>query len=305
MKVISGLGKVKTPFKKVILTLGIFDGVHLGHQYLLKKAVKKAKSLKIETVVLTFWPHPQLTPTILTLNQRLKFISQLDIDYCIVVQFTKRFSSLGAEDFIKIIVKKFRPRGIFVGEDFRFGKGAKADTHLLKDYAKKYIFSLYTVKPVKIESRVVSSTLIRNLIKEGNLKQAAKLLGRPVIIEGEVIKGRSIGRIIGYPTANIKYANQIIPQKGVYAVKVIFNKRFYHGLCYIGRRPTFKEPREKRLNVEVHIFNFKQNIYHQTLTINFIKKLRPELRFRNPETLAKRIKKDELKAAHLIGYSPL
>ncbi len=299
MKVIYGINKIKK-YPKPVVALGVFDGVHRGHINILKGAVKKAKSIKGTSVVLTFWPHPQKEESLYSLEHRLRLIGELDIDVCIVINFNQRFASLSTVDFVKdILFKKIHAHNIFVGKNFRFGRNAEGNFKTLERLSKIYNFKLKLFKVIKINNNAVSSTYIRALIKKGNLIKAQKLLTRPVSILGTVIKGVSLGAKLGFPTANIDPHHEVIPLSGVYAVRVIFkNKRFY-GACYIGSKPTFltryaiRDTRYAK-DIEVYIFNFKKNIYGRYLEIQFIKKIRDEKKFYSSFGLVEQIKKDIL-----------
>lgn len=301
MKVIYGVGRLKK-FRPVT-AIGIFDGFHLGHRKLIKNTVRRAKILKAKSLVLTFWPHPQNvvgpqkgTPHLISLQHRLDFFKALAVDYCLVINFTKRFSKITAQDFIQeLLIKKIRPREIFVGKNFRFGKGAKGDIKLLKENSLKFNYKLNVLADIKINKKIVSSSLIRNLIQQGRLKEAAKFLGRRVCVLGTVIKGQTLGRHLGIPTANINAHHEVIPPAGVYIVKVILKKEEFWGLCYIGTRPTFKNKFKNKnlpLHIEVHIFNFKKVIYGKDLKIEFMKRIRGQFKFASPQQLIQRIKKD-------------
>lgn len=318
MKVVYGISKIERPLKRAVVTVGIFDGVHIGHQFILKKTIARAKRIGGTSVVVTFNPHPlkvlrpQASPALLTsLNHRIGLIACLGADVCLVMNFTKRFCCLSPGNFIKnILVKKLRTREIFVGDNFHFGYGEKGSIKLLQDMSEKFAFKVNCVNPVrnydiasskedisngvnilKNRGSVISSTQIRLLIERGKIKQAAHLLDRPVSILGTVIKGSARGRWMGYPTANIDPHQEAIPPRGVYAVRIKLGKRNLSGLLNIGTRPTFSLP-ANRPSIEVHIFDFKEDIYGRDLEISFVKKLRCERRFLTKEQLAKQIERD-------------
>ncbi|MCM8795877.1 MAG: bifunctional riboflavin kinase/FAD synthetase [Candidatus Omnitrophica bacterium] len=299
MKVIYGLRGIKG-FRHAVVALGIFDGIHLGHCRILKEAVKKAKAIKGKTIVITFWPHPQRERSIYSLEHRLRLLRQMGIDICIVIKFTQVFKRISPENFIKdILIKKISPEYLYVGENFHFGRAAKGDCRLLRKLSRKYNFKIKTFKLLKINQRPISSSYIRLLITQGNLRLAARLLLRPVSILGTVIKGYSWGRSLGFPTANINPHHEVLPPEGIYAVRVIFNKRRLKGVCYIGGRPTFR--RKGKKTIEVYIFNFNQNIYGKYLEIQFIKKIRDEKKFPALNTLVEQIKNDIKTAQEILA----
>lgn len=271
--------------------MGVFDGVHRGHVHILGETVKKARAIGGTGIALTFWPHPQKEDSIYCLPHRLRLIAKTGIGVAIVINFNKSFAEIKAQDFIKnILVRRIRARYIYIGKNFRFGKSAKGDIRLLNKFSPIYGFFLKTFSVLKVNNKPISSTYIRNLISKGNLKSAEHLLSRRVSILGTVIKGDSLATRLGYPTANINPHHEILPPSGIYAVKVIFNKKLFNGICYIGSRPTIEMLSAKR--IEVHIFNFKKNIYGKYLEIQFIKKLREDKRFTSCQALARQIKKD-------------
>ena len=269
----------------------MFDGLHRGHINILKDAVRKARSIKGTSMVVTFWPHPQRQQSLYSLAHRLKLIGSLGIDVCIVINFNKKFACIAASDFVKnILFKKIHAQLIYVGKNFRFGRHAEGDFKTLKKLAKTYNLKLKLFKVIKINNKPISSTYIRNLIKKGELNLAEKLLARPVSILGTVIKGSFWASRLGFPTANINPHHEVIPPSGVYAAKIIFKDNKFDGICYIGNDPTLKLQRP--LHVEVHIFNFKKNIYGKDLEIQFIKKIRAERKFASQIALVAQIKKD-------------
>ena len=293
MKIIYGVNRIKK-FKKPVVALGVFDGVHRGHRVILRSAVDKARRIKGTSIALTFWPHPQKQGSLYSLEHRLNLINELGIDVCIIVRFSKTFSKISAENFVKnILVKNIRASYIYIGENFRFGKGAKGNTALLGELAKQYNYKIKVFKVVKINNKAISSTYIRNLIRRGKIIEASKLLLRPVSILGTVIRGTSFAKGLGFPTANIDPHHEVIPPDGVYAVGVIFGKNNYRGACYIGPKPHFLKQRHEK-NIEVHIFNFHKNIYGKTLEVQFLKKIRKAKRFNSISVLAAQIKTDIL-----------
>ncbi|MEW6101414.1 MAG: riboflavin biosynthesis protein RibF [Candidatus Omnitrophota bacterium] len=304
MEIIFGVNNFKR-YKNPVVVLGVFDGVHLGHKLILKSAAKKAKALGVKSIVLTMWPHPKGRESIHSLAHRLKLISQTGIDAAFVINFTPSFSALSGEDFVKkILAGKIGASHVYVGRNFRFGRGASADTRVLSGLSGIYNFKLKTFRVLKKNGTAISSTYIRRLIKKGDLALSSKLLGRPVSILGTVIRGDFIARYLGFPTANINPHHEVIPAKGIYAIEVIFEKKNYRGICYIGSKPTFKTHNSLRIthnaqrttHIEVHVFDFNKNIYGKDLEVLFIKKLRSEQKFDSPAKLTLQIKKDILKA---------
>ena len=312
MKVIYGINKIRR-FRKPVVALGVFDGVHRGHLRILKAAADKAKRIKGTSTVVTFFPHPQKEKSLYSLEHRLKLIRALGIGVCIVIKFTKAFSRISAEDFVKdVLADKIGARYVYVGRNFRFGRQAQGGFRILNKLSHLYNFKLKVFDIIKINGHSVSSTYIRKLITEGKLSLAQKLLSRPVSILGTVIKGSSLAARLGFPTANIDPHHEVLPPSGIYAISAIFNDNKFKGACYIGARPTFSRqngtplftpkggipPRREagqsrgQIHIEAHIFNFHKNIYGEYLEIRFIKKIRDERKFRSAESLVRQISKD-------------
>ncbi|MFH0790519.1 MAG: bifunctional riboflavin kinase/FAD synthetase [Candidatus Omnitrophota bacterium] len=303
MKIIYGITGIRK-YKRPVAALGVFDGVHRGHRNILKTAVAEARNINGTSIVLTFWPHPQKEESLYSLPHRLKLIEELGVDVCIVINFNKKFAGVTAADFITgILIEKLRVHAVYVGENFRFGKNAEGDANILKQFSKTYNFKLKIFKIIRVKHDAVSSTYIRNLIRQGELRAAGKLLGRPVSVLGTVIRGISLAKQLGFPTANINPHHEVLPPPGVYSAAVFFNKHPFMGVCYIGTKPTInhrprvtgKKPRDV-IHVEAHIFDFHQNIYGKDLEIQFIKKIRNERKFNTLEFLSKQIKKDVIYA---------
>ncbi len=291
MKVVYGITGIRK-YKRPVAALGVFDGVHRGHRNILKAAAAAARNINGTSIVLTFWPHPQKEKSLYSLPHRLKLIEELGVDVCIVINFNKKFAGVTAADFITgILIKKLRVHAVYVGENFRFGKNAEGDAGILKQFSKTYNFKLRIFKIIRVKQQAVSSTCIRNLIQQGEIRAAGKLLGRPVSVLGIVIKGASLAKQLGFPTANINPHHEVLPPPGVYSVMIIFNRRPFMGACYIGTKPTIKHGLNV-IHIEAHIFNFHQNIYGKDLEVQFIKKIRDERKFNTLESLAKQIKKD-------------
>lgn len=295
MQVIYKICEFKDRFKKNILSIGIFDGMHIGHKEILKKLILKAKEKNSKSVVLTFYPNPDFQFLIYPLSYRLKLLSCEGVDICVVIKFTKNFCNLEPEDFISKYIKGvIQPEEIIVGENFKFGKDAKGDINLLSNYAERFNFRLNSIPLKKIGSKVISSTWIRELLKKGDLKRIRELLNRDYSIFGKVIKGQSLGRLLEYPTANISTSIPCFLPKGVYCVEADYKDKEFLGVCYMGSRPTLSEKNNQ--HIEVHLFNFKRDIYRRDLEIRFIKKIRDEKKFSNVEELKKNIKRDIQKA---------
>lgn len=301
MKTISGLANLKDDSRNAVLIIGVFDGLHRGHRYLIKSAVSYAKLNDKKTLCITFYPHPQRRPCLISLKHRIKLIEELKVDYSLVINFNRRFSSLSPLSFVRdILVGLFHPWAIFVGEDFRFGHMAKGNVKLLKALSREFGYELKAVKKVKINSRIISSNRIRRLIRDGNLRAAKIFLGRNVSVLGTVKPGSKRGRILGYPTANIDPHHEVLPKEGVYAVKIIYAGKEYAGVCNIGIRPTFHNGSDSNKTIEAHIFNFKRNIYGQDMEIQFIRRIREERKFSGSPRLIKQIKEDSRRASRIL-----
>jgi len=273
-----------------VVTIGIFDGVHKGHQKILKKVLDEARKNRLKSVVVTFDPHPvkilskgAQIPLLTSLDHRIRLIKKMGVDYCLVKKFTKEFSKLSPEEFIKdLLVDKLNLKVLVTGENFLFGAKEKGSSKLLKKLSKVYNFKFYSVPPLKIKGEYVSSTRIRRLIEKGNLALAKKLLARPVTILGTVVKGKSLGRKLGFPTANIDPHHESIPPGGVYSVDAAIEKKIYRGVLNISPHKI----------IEVHILNFNKDIYGKDIEVIFKQKIRNEKNFKSLESLKRQIALD-------------
>lgn len=281
--------------------MGVFDGVHLGHRRILKAAVGKARRIKGTSMVVTFWPHPQREGSIYSLEHRLRLISEVGMDTCIVIRFNKRFSQMPAEDFIRdILVNKIGAQYIYVGRNFRFGREGRGNFKTLERLSRLHNFKLKLFAMVRVDNRPISSTYIRSLITKGELSAAGRLLSSPVSVLGTVVRGTSLAAKLGFPTANIDPHHEVLPPPGIYAVSVIFNNKELKGACYIGTKPTFRLEQQK--HIEVHIFNFNKNIYGKYLEIQFVEKIRNDKKFSSQESLARQIKKDVTRTKKIFSF---
>ncbi len=299
MKVIRGIDKIKR-YKRPVVAIGVFDGVHRGHRVILKAAVAKARRIKGTSVVLTFWPDPHKQGSLYSLQHRLRLIKEQGIEVCIVLEFDKKLAGIAPEGFVSnILFKKIGASYVYVGKNFRFGKNALGSCETLSRLSGVYNFKLKAFAIIKVGRRPISSTRIRKLIRGGDLDSAKKLLSRPISILGTVIKGTSLAKKIGFPTANIDPHHEVVPLSGVYAVKVALGRKELEGICNIGTKPTFMRTGEK--HIEVHIFNFRKNIYGEDLEVKFIKRIRKEKKFVSIEALAKQIKNDIAVAKNILS----
>ena len=290
---------IQNKYKNSILLIGNFDGLHTGHQKLFKLAKKYKKKYKLNIGVLTFDPFPKMffnkklkNFKISNSNQKLNYLKKYKIDFVIIKKFNRQFSKINYLKFIDyFLFKKLKPKYIFVSNNFRFGNKREGNVKKLKSLGKNYNFKIINPKPLKKNKKIISSTLIRKLISKGKIKLANKYLGKNWSIEGEVKVGRKIGRKIGFPTCNIEMNNYVIAKSGVYAVNIFLknNKKKFKGIANLGFRPTFNQ---KKLLLEVHIFNFSRNLYNKHLTIEFIDFIRKEKKFKNVRQLKKQINLD-------------
>ena len=291
MRVIAGINKIKK-YKSAVVALGVFDGLHHGHRIILQEAVERARKIKGTSIALTFFPHPAKQPSLYSLEHRLKLIQEMGIDVCIVIKFSKSFAKIMANDFIhRILVDKIGVKYVCVGKNFRFGYQAAGNYRLLEKAGRELKFKVKAFNVLKSKNIIISSTIIRKLIKAGKLSQAQKLLGRRVSILGSVTKGTKLARVLGFPTANINLHHEVIPPEGIYAVNVRYLDKFYKGICYIGKKPTIN-PNNKSIHIEVHIFSFQGNIYGKSLEVQFIKLIRFDKKFSSLEQLSVQVRKD-------------
>tara|TARA_A100001037_G_scaffold297668_1_gene320033 strand:+ start:577 stop:1485 length:909 start_codon:yes stop_codon:yes gene_type:complete len=293
--------KIIKRFKRSVVAIGNFDGLHLGHKKVLNQARKKAKENKCKFGVVTFEPLPVMffnkkikNHRINNIKQKIDQLKKLKVDFLKIIKFNKKFSNLSPNKFIEnILYKNLNCKFIFVSKNFKFGKKRKGDIHKLKEKEKVFYYKTIITKPLKKTNKILSSTFIRSEISKGKVNVAKKLLGREWSVEGKVIKGEQRGRKIGFPTCNLKLNDYILPKLGVYSVSVLINKSKKKGIANIGYRPTF---RGKSLILEVNIFGLNKNLYKKTIVVNFIKFIRPEKKFKNIRELKIQIKKDIKKA---------
>jgi len=290
-------------FKNAVVTIGTFDGVHLGHQKIIAQLKEEAKQIGGETIIITFHPHPrkivQHEPLFLlnTLSEKLHLLRQSGIDNVIVVPFNEAFALQTADEYVKdFLVNKIHPHTIIIGYDHRFGKGRTGDYHTLEKYGTLLDFKVKEIPEEVLNEVAISSTQIRNALLAGKIDVANECLGYQYFLEGEVVKGKQIGRTIGFPTANIfiKDADKLIPAIGVYAVKVFADNVTYGGMLGISLRPTIEE--SKKVSVEVNIFDFDKDIYDKKIRVEIIAWLREEVKFNSLDELKAALAKDKWEA---------
>ena len=291
--------KIHKEHKESIILIGNFDGVHLGHQKLFKLANQYKKKFRLSIGVLTFEPMPKMffnknfkNFRISNINQKNRILESLGVDFLITKKFDKKFSQIKADFFIKeILSKKLEAKYIFVSNNFKFGNKREGDVNKLIKNEKIHGYEIVKPQPLKVDKKVISSTYIRSLLERGNLKKANKALIRNWTIEGTVKKGRQQGKKIGFPTCNIDIKDYVIAMPGVYAVKVSQknSKKSLKAIANLGYRPTFNQ---KKILLEVHIFNFSGNLYDKYLSVEFIKFIRKEKKFNNVNQLKKQIQSD-------------
>lgn len=310
MKVFSQLHEVTETFPAPIITMGNFDGVHIGHQTLFRLVQERARQISGTSIVLTFDPHPQkaLFPEkefyqINHLEEKLEILRQIGIDVVICVAFTPEFSAQTPETFVReALVNTLQIREMFVGADSRFGKGQQGSTTELERLGRQYGFAVTIVPAVKKNGIVVSSTKIRQLLRAGHVEAAAQLLERPYAIDGWVVSGMQRGApLLGFPTANIDVLHELIPRHGVYVCHVRCQRHTLPAVVNIGVNPTFEPP---RFTIEAHLLDFHGNLYGERISACFLKRLRDEQKFSSPQALAAQIEQDVLNArAYLRAYS--
>ncbi len=296
MKIYNNL-KINKKHQNSVVAIGNFDGIHLGHKKVLYRAKQKARKNKLPFGVISFEPMPVMffnkkirNHRINSLQQKKNQLKKIKLDFLITINFNKNFSKLSPEQFIKeIIFKKAKCKFLYVSNNFRFGFKRKGNIQTLKRYSNLYNYKTIITNPLKKSSKIISSTIIRKKISQGKINEVNKLLNRNWCIHGKVIKGHRRGRTIGFPTCNVNILDYAIPKLGVYAVTVSHTKFQRKGIANVGYRPTFNG---QNLLLEVNIFGIKRNLYNKEISVNFVKFIRPEKKFKNLEQLQKQIKVD-------------
>lgn len=309
MQLITDLGKIAAPYKNSVVTLGNFDGVHRGHQELIRMIIARARETGGLSAVVTFRPHPlkvlapeKCPPLISIYEEKIRLLEELGIDLLVKIPFTVDFSEMSPRDFVKdILAGLLGAKEIFVGFNYRFGRGREGNIESLRRLGEEFGFTVREVEQISLDGEPVSSTKIRQLLKRGEVEHAARLLGRLYGITGVVVKGDGRGRTLGFPTANVAPKHAIIPPNGVYAVKVLARERTYHGIVNIGIRPTFDT---KRLAIEAHVFDFNEDLYGEEITVYFVHRIREEKKFQNAEALVRQITLDIVAAREILALSP-
>ncbi|AER40824.1 MAG: bifunctional riboflavin kinase/FAD synthetase [Flavobacteriales bacterium] len=307
MKIYSFIDEFSS-FLPCVFTLGFFDGVHIGHKKVIQNLVLRARVIKYCSVLLTFNPHPKkvLNPEkkffyLNTLSERIYHIKKTGIENLIIHPFTINFSKLSTKDFFqKILFSKIKIKKIITGYDSHLGKNRDGTFHQIREFSKLYGFELYKVNPCILENKIVSSTNIRKSLLKGNIEWANKALGYCYTLSGYVVRGTGIGKILDFPTANIQInKNKLIPKKGVYAVKIHYSNHIYKGMMNIGVRPTIDKKNQK-IKIEVHFFDFYQNIYGKKIKVIIVQIIREEKEFNTLHDLKEQIQRDQIKIKNIF-----
>lgn len=292
-----------------VLTLGVFDGLHLGHQRIMQTVVESAKAINAVPTVITFDPHPRAVlhpenapPLLQTLDQRLANFEVLGIKQTIVIRFDKEFASLDAETFLTDIVhERLQAREVFLGKGFFFGKNRGGNIELLREMSKRLGFFADEVAEVRLRGTRISSSKIRHLLAEGKVNLARRMLGRPYGVEGQIIHGLQRGRTIGFPTANLHPHNRVIPKFGVYATATLINNEWRRSITNVGIRPTFDDDRNP--SIESYVFDFDGDLYGDVLRVRFLHRIRDERKFNGIDELRAQIEKDTRRALNYFSQN--
>ncbi|MCG8500347.1 MAG: bifunctional riboflavin kinase/FAD synthetase [Firmicutes bacterium] len=291
------------------VALGNFDGLHRGHMALIHKVIAMSKDKGLKSMVCTFSNHPEnvikgkvITPLIMSNEMKKKTLQKSELDYLYFENFDERLMKMSAEDFVKhILVQSFNVKLAVVGFHYHFGYKGTGDAESLKVLGKKYGFEVQVVDPVKLEGTIVSSTMIRKLIGMGDMQKASLFMGRAYAVGGKVVKGKKLGREIGFPTMNLIAEDvMLLPSNGVYLTETVINNRCYHSITNVGRNPTVGD---KETRIETHVLNFREDSYDQEVEVRFIKKMRDEKKFADVQELARQISLDVQYANEYFGKS--
>ena len=296
MKIYEFLNHIEK-FPNPVLTIGNYDGIHIGHKKIIERVKEKALMINGTPMLMTFYPHPvsvvkpdKILCLITPLNVRKRFIEERGIEVLLVLPFTEEFRLLTPREFVEnILVNKLGIKGLIVGYDFKFGRGGKGDTELLKQLSEIYGFFFEVVEAITLDGEKIGSNRIRKLIMEGDVKKAERFLGRPHMIEGKVVHGDGRGKGIGFPTINLKTDYELIPKDGVYISEVEINGKMFPSVTNIGYNPTFDV---KKLSVETHILDYSGDLYGADLTLYFHERIRGEIKFDGADALMSQIAMD-------------
>lgn len=301
----------KSDFKitNSVVTIGTFDGLHIGHQQILSALVNVAKSKNLKSVVVTFDPHPRAVVSkdynmqlLATLDEKVSMFESFEIDNLLVINFTLDFAKISSDEFVKkILIDKLDAKHVVIGYDHKFGNNRDGDKSTLKEFGEKYGFDVTCMNEFQIDDQTLSSTVVRNLLLTGDLEKANHFLGRRYSFSGKVVEGAKRGRTIGFPTANVELTDlqKLIPANGVYIVTVNVEDEILYGIMNIGIRPTFESDNTKV--IEVNIFDFNKNIYNKGIKVELIQRIRSEKKFNSKEELINQIKSDKEFAQNLIS----
>lgn len=295
-----------SPKKPLALSLGMFDGVHLGHQYILKELTNKGQENDYETAVLTFWPHPRFVfnpnedlKLLNTIEEKTQLIEKLGIDNLFQKEFDEDFRNLTGEEFVRqILIDQLNVKYLIVGYDHSFGKNKSGNFQLLETFSQELDFEVEQMEAINIHNKTISSTKVRTALQEGKIMEANEMLGYYYPISGKVVHGKKIGRTIGFPTANIEFDSiKLLPKKGAYIVEVFIDNQFHKGMLSIGTNPTVNG---EKLTVEVYILNFNEDIYGKDIHIRFRDFLHEEIKFENLEKLIEKLEDDKKRTEQFI-----
>src|SRR5215210_7660617 len=288
--------------RPTVLTLGIFDGLHLGHQLVMSTVVERARAAGAVPTVITFDPHPRAVlhpesapPLLQTFDQKTEAFGVLGIEQTIVVRFTREFAGVRAEEFLRDVVhERLQSKEVYLGRGFAFGQGREGDINLLRRVSRELGFHADEVPEVRLRGRRISSSRIRGLLAEGRVGLARRMLGRPYGVEGRVVRGQERGRTLGFPTANLRPQNRVIPRNGVYVTATLIEGAWRRSITNVGTRPTFEEAAEP--SVETYVINWSGDLYGDVLRVRFLYRLRDERRFGSVEELKRQIARDQSRA---------
>ncbi len=300
VETIFGIDRLSRRLVNPVVTLGNFDGLHLGHQKIFERVKTEASRMGGESVVITFEPHPlkvlspkSCPPFLTPFRRKILLIEQSGMDVLLCIEFTKTFSEMSPSDFVKnILIEKVGAQKVIVGFNYHFGKNNKGNPQILKQIGSLFNLQVEIIDSLIIEGTTVSSSKIRELIKNGQVEKASKLLGRHYSILGKVIEGAKRGHLLGFPTANLEISEELTPLPGVYAVEVLWKRQSFKGVANVGWNPTFQTEGEGKISSEVYILDFDEDIYGEEIQIDFVRRIRDEARFDSIAQLITRIQKD-------------